>query len=223
MRAMSDPSTRYLGFAFASADLLLEIDADDRVGFVVGAVQRALGRGEGAVVGRPWRDLVAENDHPLVAAVLESLQSGGRRGPVRIGLAGAAEGRTVAFSACRLPHNEGRTSCALSLAPGLALLPGGKDDHGLLDPEAFVDATGRLLEAAGRSGLDLGVQFVELKGLTEAEQAASPERRKSLLGRISAALRAESYAGDGAARVGEDRFVLVREGSDDPKALLGRL
>jgi EAL domain-containing protein (putative c-di-GMP-specific phosphodiesterase class I) len=223
---MSDSWTRYLGFAFASADLLLEIEANERVGFALGAIQRALGRNEDNILGRHWRELVATKDRILVGAILDSLEPGGRRGPVRIELstdAAGSRGRSAAFSACRLPQNDDRISCVFSLTPGLAVVSSRKDDHGLLDSETFVEATGQLLAAARSSGLDIGLQFVEVKGLTAAEQAASPEKRKSLLGRISAALRAESYAGDGAARVGDDRFVLVREGKDDPGALLGRL
>ena len=40
---MTDNAARFLGFAFASADLLFEIDPDGKVVFLMGATQRVLG------------------------------------------------------------------------------------------------------------------------------------------------------------------------------------
>ena len=78
---------RLLGLAFASADALFEIDAEGRLSFAVGATAALAPGGETALIGRPWRDLIAEADRPMAEALFAGLGDGGRRGPVKIGRA----------------------------------------------------------------------------------------------------------------------------------------
>lgn len=223
---MSDTAARYLGFAFASADLLLEIDADDRVAFALGATQRALGCAQEDLVGRPLRDLIAEDDQGVVRAVLEGLEPAARRGPVRVELARSDERssrRFAGFFACRLPQNSQRVSCALTLSPVYGPTAEVKDEFGLLDRDGFIATTGQVLEQAREAGLDLDLMLVELKGLIQAENLAPSGRNHGLLGRIAADLRAESYGGFGAARVGEEQFVILREGGGTAAQVLARI
>ena len=44
---------RYLGFAFASADLLFEVDKAGAVTFAVGSTQGLKGQSENNLIGRP--------------------------------------------------------------------------------------------------------------------------------------------------------------------------
>ncbi len=223
---MSASAARYLGFAFASADLLLEIDADERVCFALGAAQRAVGLEQAQIVGRSWRDLISEDDRSLVAAILEGLRPGARRGPVKLELAPTGpggRGRSAGFSACRLPQNDFKISCALTLVPSFGDVGAAKDEHGLLDRDGFVATTGRLLGEAQAAGLDLNLQLVELRGLTAAQVDAPAEGKRSLLNRIAGVLRAESFAGEGAAQLGDDQFVVVSQDGAGSGELLGRI
>lgn len=223
---MSETAARYLGFAFASADLLLEIDADDRVAFALGAAQRALGCPQEDLVGRPLRELIADDDQGVVRAVLEGLEPCARRGPVRVELARSDQGssrRYAGFFACRLPQNAPRVSCALTLSPVYGPTAETKDEFGLLDREGFISTTSQVLEQAREAGLDLDLMLVELKGLIQAEASAPSGPNHGLLGRIAADLRAESYGGFGAARVGEEQFVILREGGGGAALVLERI
>jgi hypothetical protein len=58
---------RLLGLAFASADLLLEVE-NGRVTLALGAAQRIMGQDERTLTGRAWRDLFAVADRPLIDA-----------------------------------------------------------------------------------------------------------------------------------------------------------
>ena len=84
---MTDSPARFLGFAFASADLLFEIEPQGKIAFVLGATQRVMGVGQAEAAGRAWRDLVADSDHDLVAALIDGLGPADRRGPVKVELA----------------------------------------------------------------------------------------------------------------------------------------
>ncbi len=222
---MAENAARYLGFAFASADLLFEIDPEGKVVFVMGAVQRVLGLDQAQALGRPWRDLIAGPDQDLVAALIDSLSSADRRGPVRVELEPKSNRplrRYAAFSACRLPQVAPNVSCVLAL--GLTF---GADDRmarasdGLHDLDGFLASTMRLLESARAAGLDLSLDLIELSGLQEA--SSNSDDPQTVLRRIAVALRAESVRGEGAARLGDEQFALIRNRADKPDHLPARI
>jgi EAL domain-containing protein (putative c-di-GMP-specific phosphodiesterase class I) len=224
---VSDNPARFLGFAFASADLLFEIEPDGKIGFIIGAVQRVMGLEQAAAMGCDWRQMIAPADHDLVAALLDGLGPADRRGPVKVELAALPKRemrRFGGFSACRLPQNAPRISCALSLAPAIGepdLVPL-EGYNGLYDEAGFLDATKKLLEAARSAGLELNVELVELKGLgLGGEEGASDA--EMVFRRICAAIRSESFRGHSAARLGEEQFALVRSQADGPDQLSSRL
>ena len=64
---------RLLGFAFASADLLLELAPDGRIALAIGASEALSGSAETDLVGRAWRDFIDPRDRMMVAALLGSL------------------------------------------------------------------------------------------------------------------------------------------------------
>src|SRR6201996_9858416 len=117
---MADDAARYLGFAFASADLLFELKGAGVVTFALGAARQVAGVDLEALAGEALRDIVAEEDQMIVDAFLASLEPGDRRGPIRIALkpkAGRKLKRYGALCACRLPQNQSEPliSCSLTL------------------------------------------------------------------------------------------------------------
>jgi len=208
---------RLLGLAFASADALFEIDAEGRLSFAVGATAALAPGGETALIGRPWRDLIAEADRPMAEALFAGLGDGGRRGPVTVALAGQGAAQLSAF---RLPQNGGRTSCALTFAPHAAAGP----PASLPDRRGFEDLVKTALEAGQASRQDFEVALVEMAGLSQAVGSLPAEVGAALSRRLTGALRAESHGGAGATKLGEDRFALLRpKGAEAPEGLAARL
>ena len=62
--AMRVDRDRYVAFAFAGADILLELDVDAAVLFSAGALS-LIGAKTGELAGRPVLDLVADQDRPF--------------------------------------------------------------------------------------------------------------------------------------------------------------
>jgi EAL domain-containing protein (putative c-di-GMP-specific phosphodiesterase class I) len=216
---MTAQTLRLLGFAFASADLMFEIDRAGRITAALGAAVKVSGRSEQALTGADWRTLFEEADRPMAEALLAGLDDGGvRRGPVSVRMAGDDEegSRTALLSLARLPQAGGATSGALTLGPSLgAGLPTATGPDGLHDAESFDALTGRLVQSARADGLELDVTLVELDSDEPVESAASR--------RIAAVLRAESYAGAGAAQLGEGRYAVLRQRGDSAEALAARI
>lgn len=87
-RPLSDRE-RFLGFAFAAADMLAEADSEGRIGFATGAFRLHLGRGAEAFVGGPAADLIAPEDRAAFALSLAALPSRGRMPPTVLRIADA--------------------------------------------------------------------------------------------------------------------------------------
>lgn len=211
-------SRRLLGLAFASADLLLELEGD-RVCLALGAAQKIMGKPETSLMGRVWRDLFAAADQPLIDAALAALEEGCRRGPLTARLAGEPE-RFVGVTLRALPDNFGRISVAMNAARAPA---NGLGADGLRPRENFEEIAKGLFEAARVTGLELELAMVEFDGLSALRSAMAPPEAQALDLRIAGAVRAESHAGAMATQVSPERFALVRTKDERPDALAARL
>jgi EAL domain-containing protein (putative c-di-GMP-specific phosphodiesterase class I) len=211
-------SQRLLGFAFASADLLIEISPDGKIAFAIGASEALSGSAETALVGRAWRDFIDPRDRAMMAALLSGLKDGGRGGPVVVSLAGAKDGHERAASLCafRMPGNDSAVSCAFSRAAAKAF-------HGLHDKTSFEAVTAALFETAKSTGLELELALVEMGGLTALRRLLSPTDLADMEQRLEGALRAQSHGGGAAADLGADRFALVRQKGDPIEQMVQRL
>jgi EAL domain-containing protein (putative c-di-GMP-specific phosphodiesterase class I) len=211
-------SQRLLGFAFASADLLIEIAPDGKIAFAIGASEALSGSAETALVGRAWRDFVDVRDRLMVEALLSGLKDGGRGGPIVVTLAGAKDGQERAASLCafRMPGNDGAVSCAFSRAAAKAV-------HALHDKKSFEAVTTALFETAKSTGLELELALVELGGLAALRRLMSADELADLEQRLAGALRSQSHGGGAAADLGADRYALVRQKGEGIDQLVQRL
>lgn len=207
---MSIDPRRLLGFAFASADLLIELEPQGRILFALGATQAVLGPEQGDLVGLDWRDLVEADDQPLIEAMFVAVEDGVRRAfaPVRL----KSGERSVGLHARVLPDNGGRISCAVT--PGPAPRVAGTAD-GLHDRDTFEALARDLTEAARATGAQLELAMIELEGLSEAGAEA--------MRRAAGALRFEAENGSAAARLSPERFALLRRQGEDSQSLARRL
>ena len=60
---------RLLGFAFAAADLLVEVATNGTIAFAMGAGEVLLGVADTALTGRTLADLIDPSDRPMVKAL----------------------------------------------------------------------------------------------------------------------------------------------------------
>lgn len=207
---------RLLGFAFASADLLLELAPDGQISLAIGASEALSGSPETDLVGRAWRDFIDPRDQMMVEALLGGLKDGRRGGPVVVGLTGAGDDRAASMSAFKMPANGGAVSCAFSRAAA-------KSTHDLHDKAAFETATGALIEAARATGQELEMAFLEFGGLAALRERLGAEAFLALEQRLIGGLRSQSHGGSAAASLGADRFALVRQKGEGVDALVQRL
>ncbi|MBM3479469.1 MAG: phosphodiesterase, partial [Alphaproteobacteria bacterium] len=63
---MSRDLHRFMSFAFAGADLLVELDKQRNIAFALGATTGLSALNDIQLVGKPWQAVFAEEDHGLV-------------------------------------------------------------------------------------------------------------------------------------------------------------
>jgi EAL domain-containing protein (putative c-di-GMP-specific phosphodiesterase class I) len=208
---------RLLGFAFASADLLIEITPDGAIAFAMGASEALSGAPEAVLTGKDWHQFIDPDDQRMLAMLIEGLEPGRRAGPVLVRL--AAPKRAATLTALRLPQNDGSVSCALAQARYEPSLFGGK----LADRAAFEALTCDLLGVANGAGKELELSLVELGGLSAARNESTHEGREEMEAQVVALLRAQSWGGAAATELENDRFAMVRTRGETPEAFAARL
>jgi EAL domain-containing protein (putative c-di-GMP-specific phosphodiesterase class I) len=227
---MSQDVHRFMAFAFASADLLIELDADRRVAFALGATTGLVDTDEPGLIGRAWEDLFAAEDRGYATALIEALQPATRCGPVLVRLETAhADGgkRDAMLCACRLPAPGDRIGCTLS-QPHLAAAPHAAARRRdrisqLIDAGAFSAAAIRLADTARAIRKPAELTFLDLPALDDATRRLPAAQAEALVARIGALLRAASIDGASAAALGPGRFGLVHDPAQSPDALATRI
>jgi EAL domain-containing protein (putative c-di-GMP-specific phosphodiesterase class I) len=213
---------RLLGFAFAIADLLIEVAPTGKITFAVGAANVLAGDGERQLIGRTFMDYIEPDDQDLVWALINGAEGGQRQGPAvaRLAAGAAKDRRAFSISICKLPQNEGAVSCAIARAAAPRV---GKGEGGLHERGDFEGMTRTLLETSRTTGEELELSFVEMDGLAEAAKALPSQTQTTLKSRIAGALRAQSHGGAAAAKLDDDRYALVRAAGESAEALTERL
>lgn len=209
-----------LGFAFASADLLIQTTAEGQISMALGAGEALAGSKDRALEGVALIDFIAPEDRDLVTMVFQGLGDGMRAGPIIVRLVSHdGEDRAASLSAFRLPQNDGAVSCVLTRAKATKAA----GPHGLHDRASFETAAIAILEHARTRGQDIELAMVAMPGFEAAAQQAGEPEGAELRARLAAVIRAQSYGGSAAAGLGEDRYALLREGRETPQELSRRI
>jgi EAL domain-containing protein (putative c-di-GMP-specific phosphodiesterase class I) len=200
---------RFVGFAFAAADLLVEMGADRLVRFAAGAFPERFGTESSAFEGRNVAALITAEDQGGLEIALSVLASRGRLTPVALRLANT-ERTPVALSGLRLPNHEGMAWLTLARMPAPPA-----DSHALAATPLLRDAMAARLNAAEPCGVGL----VEVGGWAGLPEAARP----GLESDIAVALRDAGGNGSLAAQVSEGKFGVLGGGAIDMPELQRRI
>lgn len=194
--------SRLLGMALASADTLLELDADGRVDMALGA-----GPCPRSATAETWRgvlltDLVGKvGQKPLVDA-LASIRPNERPTPIdALIVCDADHVRRARLRLFQLPDLAPAVSCAITYegAPFTLAVP--EAPH-LLSADGLLS---RVRSSLHESEGEVAVAFVDVPGL-----AAASEAHQRAAARVAAVLQASSIDGSSAARLAPERFAIVR-------------
>jgi len=197
----------YVAFAFAAADVLLEIDANGNTVFAVGAAMALVGRGARALIGEPLRKIVHPADQPLIAQSLAQMARGERVRNLIVRVL-IPEGRTVplALSGYRHPSDHGRLLVALGHPGGLPPPPDKRvSGAGLLDKDSFQAMAAQLLDSATPDE-PYQLTLVELPEIAALHAEGGAETQDALTTELGNRLRSLSVGGDAVGQLDDGKF-----------------
>lgn len=208
---MSTDIARFLGFAFANADVLVEVDGRGMIGFAAGALHSLLGLREDEVLGKSLDMLIAPCDRGLVRRLLHTIGANMRLEPRAVTLHSGLTGVRAILSGYRLgrsPNVQLTLTRAGSAAPASMLAR--DQETGLLDAETFQMKLGE------RFGLDVQLgtpklTLLKIAGFGEVKSRLGPDLTMRLLAEVGALLRLHATDDTMATRLGEDRFGVVHD------------
>ena len=158
---------RFVGFAFANADLLLELDSDSRIQWAGGAVKSMLNLDADSLTNRPLTKILTVHDSALLMAALRELQPGQRRRGLNMLVRRAdSEGQMVEVCIYRVLDATDRRFClAISHLPFGAPHPDEKQRDritGLMEAVEFTRAANGAVQLARQSGKAACLTLVEI-------------------------------------------------------------
>ncbi len=207
------PRDRFVAFAFAGADLLVETGGDGTIAFAAGAFTVRLGQPAEHFVGRKITDLVAPVDQMPLSLALSAVAARGRIVPMVLRLNDAAR-TPVNVSAIFVPGTPPRLSFAFGPVPVAA------PDTAPALPSArnFTREIESRIRLIGSGALSL----VEVTGWQAAREAMSAADQRALRDDIQSALAA-STPGGLAGEIADGRFGLLGPGGADLAGIVKRL
>lgn len=191
---MSD-AARFLGFAFANADFLFEVDGQGTVAFATGASKDVV---EGVAVGKPAGRMFTMADAAKFTTLTHSLPKGSRAGPFKLKL---ACGTDVLVSMFRLSENGNQISCTLSKSSGRN--PAIDAKSGLSSRSGFLAA------AATITGENDALALVDMPELPKMVAGMSEEDSTKLFASIGTALN--KAGAKAAGRLSPSSFGVIAE------------
>ena len=192
---------RFLAFAFAASDLLVEAGLDGVIGFAAGAFQTRFGLAPESFNGQHLRRLFAPADHPTLELAIATVGLRGRLTPVVLRLSDPA-GTPMVVSGLFMPHAPGRLCFTMGRLP----LPlGSRDALGLAKPASPVPTA----EARLRGNEGGALSLVDLTHWPDACETLQPEVQSALQTEITEVLTRLGGPGSVAGEVAAGRFGVV--------------
>ncbi len=217
---LTEQRDKFIGFAFANADILIEVDLKSfKILFSAGATKSL---GEDSLTGSDFLNIFAPRDHALIKALKTRYKPGQRFGPIMVNLKdrlddlGKDQNRSAMLSGIGLPTNPDNVYFTLSKAH-LNLINTAEKARSsttqaeLLTSDNFAQAAQAAMDAANTSGAKLGMTFIDLPGTEDFKKKIGAEQWSSLNENISGILRAYAADGKTAAMLDNGRYGLVHE------------
>ena len=197
---------RLAAFAFAAADLLVEIAPDSTITWAAGAFPVRFGEAAERFVGRRLQSLIAPADHDALARTLVGASLRGHTPPVTLRLNDAGT-TPCALAVLNLPGPRRRLCVTLGPVPVAPPAPGPAPQPAAVFAKE-VEARLRSPQAG-----DLGL--LDIQGLPVTTDAGDETRRSAVHEAVVEVLSSAADSGAVVGEVGEGRFgVLTREHLD---------
>ncbi len=210
-REKQNERDRFVGFAFAGADLLIQVSPSGTISFVTGACNTILGVKPAELLGATIADYFDPIYQPTLNTLIQAKTLVGRRGPVQMR---TATERPVDLSLCRLPQTQSDIFVSLSRRQSLdrPFSEGGKD--------AFLDITSSIAKDLDREAA-ITMISLDVEGIAQEPDRAAIQNE--LDHAVGALLCANALPQRGAASFGDGNYGLLHAIDSDAEYIVDQL
>lgn len=218
---------RFLAFAFASADLFIEISAEQKIEYALGAAKGIIGVSDTSLIGRDWLDLFSPIDRPVLRTLYTKAKPVLRCGPVLVTLnKDISDGKKAVVTGIKMPDSPkfyitiGHSNMMMAKI-GESIRA--QSEATILNKTDFMDAALEALNVAQSLGQDVDITLFDLGATPEDIHRLGPEAWKAFTDSISELLLSKSANGQMAAQITDGRYSLIHDKNVDADALLNQI
>ncbi len=216
IHALKQERDRFVAFAFASADILLELDREGAIIYANGAILGVLDKTPEEMQGVHFCELVTSQDVEKAREILNGLTKIQRMEKVDLTLKGRGNDiMQVQVSGFHLGHM--RDNIYLSIS-----IPREKNNlneeffkrdlyTGLLKKDNFVEIANERLREAEEAGENVRLTLLDFPNLKELLDSLPADKSAELIAEIGEYLRSKSLDGDMAGMISEGAYSMVHD------------
>ncbi|HVJ32850.1 MAG TPA: PAS domain-containing protein [Terriglobia bacterium] len=214
------------GFAFATADVLIEIDDSGRITWAGGALQSIFRKSASELVGQELSGEMTPAAAGQFDVMMRRLRQGGRVRDADLALEALNDHPRSAI--CVAMHRPAAIasghyylSVALSKRPAAIATVGLPHDNltGLLELSGFVDLAKASVQRAQENGLSLNLTLIEMVQREQLETMLGRDRTADLLHEMGGELRHYSIGHETASVIGDGKFGIAHLDPDNISGL----
>jgi EAL domain-containing protein (putative c-di-GMP-specific phosphodiesterase class I) len=209
-----DQRDRFLAFAFASADLFIEISEESRVTHAHGATKGITGVDEKALVGKKWLELFSVYEQSILINAFERSKPGMRVGPMLVNLSEALGARKAILTGIKMPgSNKFYVTLGISNAIMARIAHALNHQQGfeILTKEIFVEAVQSAIVRCRTTGQEICLTYFDFFP-TRMERTRMGEgpwmKMRESLGEM---LIAEAFDGYTTGEIGDGRYGIIHD------------
>jgi EAL domain-containing protein (putative c-di-GMP-specific phosphodiesterase class I) len=220
---------RFVGFAFAHADILVELDGDGRVCWADGALRSMLGVEADALLGQPIAKIVAPRDVMLMKSALHQLGPGQRRRDMPVILQNERGNALATQISINRSVLQDRQVYFLSVTVGPhagAEKTGSSTPNrvtGLVEAAQFTHTATEAVRVARASGRSACLTLLEICESAELDRLLGHDRANSLLAEIGAQLKLRAMDYDSAGHIADGKFGVAHFGTEDSASIVAAI
>ena len=227
LESLRSERDRFVAFAFANADILVELDTEGNILFADGATTGLIGRKAEEMIGRNFNSLIYNEDLDLSKQLLNDIEIAGRLENVKIRLKGKYNDcLPFSMSGYRLTYLRNHFYLTLSLIKAdISADELHKRDiySGLLKVENFAKSANTKIREAQAAGKELKVTLLDFPELKAFLDSLPGNQAAALMGEISNYLRAKSVDGDTAGIINNNAYSFVHDANVDTDTVMREL
>ena len=217
---------RFLAFAFASADLFLEIDAQGVVQFAIGASKSLTGQDIKSWIGKDWLSLFAPYEKNVLEGLKNTAKPGLRQGPALLDLNSDITDQKSIVTAIYMPDNPHfyvTLSFSDAMSKHLATLTQDAADRHIMDVPQFTVAAEEIALKAKAAGQNIQISVFDLDVDDDDRARFGQERFQEIMKELNTILMDGAIDGRTAAQINDNRYGVLQGEEADILSLQGKI